>query len=82
MAKALKQVRVEESMIEEIQKIADEDFDGNFTAALLDCASAGVNMRKVPEHVREEMKSGMRRTECGQNFYNENPRIVVDALQI
>ena len=82
MAKSLKQVRLEEKMIEQIQAVADESFDGNFTAALIDCALSGVNMRLIPEHVRWEMKDGMRRTDDGMNFYNENGRIVVDALQI
>lgn len=82
MAKLLKQVRLEEKMIAEIQEIADTDFDGNFTAALLDCALAGVNMRSIPEHVRWLMKAGACSDECGQDFYHKNPRVLIDALQL
>lgn len=82
MAKILKQIRIEDKMIAEVQAIADQDFDGNFTAALLDCASSGVNMRKIPDRVRDAMKSGMVQYEFADEFYNENPRVVIDALQI
>lgn len=82
MAKILKQVRIEEKFISELQSIADSDFDGNFTAALLDCASAGVNMRKIPDNVREAMKAGMHRYDFASEFYRENTRVVIDALQI
>ena len=82
MAKILKQVRIEEIMIEEIQNIANEDFEGNFTAALLDCANAGINMRKIPEDVREAMKSGMHQYDFAGEFYKDNTRVVIDALQI
>ena len=82
MAKILKQVRIEEKTIADIQTIADSDFDGNFTAALMDCAMAGVNMRKVPENVREAMKAGMHRYDFASEFYKDNTRVVIDALQI
>lgn len=82
MAKVLKQVRLEEKMIEQIQAIADTDFDGNFTAALIDCAMSGVNMRLIPEDVRNAMKSGMIRYQFASDFYHENGRVVIDALQI
>ena len=65
-----------------IQIIADEYFDGNFTAALLDCVSAGVNMRKIPEDVRNAMKSGMIQYPFAYEFYHDNPRVVIDALQV
>lgn len=82
MAKLLKQVRLEEKMIEEIQDIAFEDFDQNFTAALIDCLICGINMRKVPESVRLQMKSGIFSTKAGVDFYNNNSRVVIDALKI
>lgn len=83
MAKQLKQVRIEESFIDEVQEIANEDFDGNFTAALIDCALAGVNMRKIPAYVRDELKSaGVRYGGDFKEFYNDRPRVVIDALQI
>lgn len=82
MAKTLKQVRIEDSMIDQIQAIADTDFDGNFTAALIDCASAGINMRKIPEDVRNAMKSGMIQYPFANDFYHDNARVVIDALQI
>ncbi|AHK11852.1 hypothetical protein S349_62 [Shewanella sp. phage 3/49] len=82
MAKLLKHVRLEEKMIVDIQSIADCDFDGNFTAALLDCASAGINMRKIPDEVRNAMKSGMMHYEFAADFYHDNARVVIDALQI
>ena len=82
MAKVLKQVRIEESTILDIQSIADSDFDGNFTAALMDCALSGVNMRKIPENVRNAMKSGMIQYEFAADFYHDSARVVIDALQI
>lgn len=82
MAKLLKHVRLEEKMIADIQAIADSDFDGNFTAALLDCASAGINMRKIPDEVRNAMKSGMMRYDFAAEFYHDSARVVIDALQI
>ena len=82
MAKVLKQVRIEEKTISDIQAIADSDFNGNFTAALLDCAASGVSMRKIPENVREAMKSGMHRYDFASDFYMDNTRVVIDALQI
>lgn len=82
MAKSLKQVRLEEKMICDIQAIADESFDGNFTAALIDCVTCGVNMRKIPEDVRNAMKSGMIQYPFANDFYHDNGRVVIDALQI
>lgn len=82
MAKVLKNIRLEDKMIEEVQAIADEHFDGNFTAALLDCATSGINMRKVPEQVRCAMKSGMLRYDFASEYYDEHYRVVIDALQI
>lgn len=82
MAKILKQVRLEEKMIEEIQDLAFDEFDQNFTAALIDCLICGINMKKIPESVRLQMKSGIFNTKAGTDFYNNNGRVVIEALKI
>ena len=69
-------------MIEDIKDIAFERFDGNFTAALIDCVNCGINMNKIPENVRHAMKSGMIQYKFASDFYMENGRVVIDALQI
>lgn len=83
MATRLKNVRIDEATINVIQKIADEDFEGNFTAALMDCALCGVSMRKIPVQYRDMMKAGANRTYPSfRDYYLDNTRVVVDALQI
>lgn len=52
MAKVVKSVRIEESLFDELTKIADSEFGGNATAALEACVSQAVALRKIPENVR------------------------------
>ena len=52
MAKVVKSVRIEESLFDDLTKIADSEFGGNATAALEACVSQAVALRKIPENVR------------------------------
>ena len=52
MAKVVKTVRIEESLIDAVNKIADQEFNGNATAALEACIGQAVALRKIPENVR------------------------------
>lgn len=81
--KQVKPIRIEEEMINQIQAVADSDFNGNFTAAAIDLMLCGISMRKIPENVRDEMRAGLVRLNGnGAEFYHDNPRIVIDALQV
>lgn len=52
MAKIVKTVRIEESLIEKLVNIADSEFGGNMTAALESCVSQAANLRVMPIDVR------------------------------
>ena len=52
MAKVVKTVRIEESLIDAVNKIADQEFSGNATAALEACMEQAIALRKIPENVR------------------------------
>lgn len=52
MAKVVKSVRIEESLFEDLTKIADSEFGGNATAALEACIEQAIALRKIPENVR------------------------------
>ena len=52
MAKVVKTVRIEESLIDAVNKIADKEFNGNATAALEACMEQAIALRKIPENVR------------------------------
>jgi DNA polymerase III delta prime subunit len=61
MAKILKQTRLESDLIDEITKIAETGYDGNFTAAVESLLEQSISMRSLPEQVRWQMYSGAKR---------------------
>lgn len=52
MAKVVKTVRIEESLVEKMAKIADAEFGGNATAALEAFIEQAAALREIPEGVR------------------------------
>lgn len=52
MAKVVKTVRIEESLVERMGEIAMSEFDGNATAALEEFIKQAVELRKIPEAAR------------------------------
>ena len=52
MAKVVKTVRIEESLVEKLAKIADAEFEGNATAALEAFIEQGVALREFSEQER------------------------------
>ena len=52
MAKVVKTVRIEESLIEKLNEVADVEFGGNATAALEAFISQAIAVRTIPECVR------------------------------
>lgn len=52
MAKVVRTHRIEESLLDELSKIADAEFNGNATAALEACIEQAIALRKIPENVR------------------------------
>lgn len=52
MAKVVKTVRIEESLVEKLGEIADKEFDGNATAALESLVSQAIASRVMPSGVR------------------------------
>lgn len=61
MAKILKQTRLEQGMVEAITKIAQENHDDNFTAAVESLLAQSIAMRSLPEQTRWYMYSGVKR---------------------
>lgn len=81
MAKVLKPTRFEESLIAEIQEIADRDHSGNYTAALESLAKQALSMRSVDEDVRWKLYSGGKR-HCGGGYDDRLTRKIIDGLHI
>lgn len=52
MAKVVKTVRIEESLVEKLSEIADKEFGGNATAALESFVSQALASRVMPSGVR------------------------------
>ena len=59
MAKKLKNLRIEEDKIKAIQKIADVEHEGNFTAAVERLLNQSLSMRGICERDRWEMYSSV-----------------------
>lgn len=59
MAKKLKNLRIEENKIKAIQKIADIEHEGNFTAAVESLLNQSLSMRGICERDRWEMYSSV-----------------------
>ena len=60
MAKIVRTNRIEESLIDELSKIAELEFDGNSTAALEACLEQAIAMRKISEQERWRIYSGLK----------------------
>lgn len=52
MAKVVKTVRIEESLVEKLGDIAEQEFGGNATAALEAIIGQAADLRVIPEVVR------------------------------
>ncbi len=61
MAKVLKQTRLDSDLVEEITRIADEYHDSNFTAAVESLLMQAISIRNLPEQLRWQMVSGVKR---------------------
>lgn len=59
MAKKLKNLRIEEDKVEAIQKLANIEHDGNFTAAVDSLLNQALSMRGICERDRWEMYSSV-----------------------
>lgn len=81
MAKILKPTRFEEELITQIQKIADDEHSGNYTAALESLAKQALSMRSVDEDVRWKMYSGGKRF-CDGFYDDKLTRKIIDGLHI
>lgn len=82
MAKILKPTRFEESLISEIQKIADLEHSGNYTAALESLAKQALSMRCIDEDTRWKIYSASKKA-CGSGFFEDRlTRKLVDGLHI
>ena len=82
MAKILKPTRFEENLISEIQKIADSDHSGNYTAALESLAKQALAMRCISEDTRWQIYSASKNA-CGSDFFEDRLiRKLVDGLHI
>lgn len=81
MAKILKPTRFEEELISQIQKIADEDHSGNYTAALESLAKQALSMRSVDEDTRWKIYSGGKRFFDG-SYDDKLTRKIIDGLHI
>lgn len=79
MPKVTKTYRIEESCLDEVQKVADSEFDGNFTAALESLINQACLLRGMDIKQRHVMFDSVK-SEC----YPEpgNVRNLIDALHI
>lgn len=81
MAKILKPTRFEESLIKEIQAIADSEHSGNYTAALESLARQSLSMRSINENIRWGLYSGGKK-HCGGAYDDKLTRKIIDGLHI
>lgn len=77
MAKLSRTYRFEEELLKRIQVIADDEFEGNSTAAIESLCNQAALMRSIDDRVRH-MMYGVAKNEID---YSE-ARAVVDALHI
>jgi DNA-binding SARP family transcriptional activator len=79
--KLVKTFRLEESMIDELQKIADQSHGGNATSALEEIINQAVSIRNIDEDIRWQMYNAYQRA-TSQDGNDRAARNVVDALNI
>ena len=63
MPKVMKNFRIEESIIADAIKIADEEFGGNLTAAIEDMLKHSIAVRSVPWNDRDKLRVQARRND-------------------
>lgn len=86
MSKILKQARLDSELVEEIQKVADSEHSGNFTAALESMVKQSVAIRSIDEQKRWMMYSGAKRLgafrNCEERDYITLTNKMTDGLLI
>lgn len=85
MAKTIKNIRLENSLIERIHEIAKDDHDGNFTAAIESLINQSILMRGLMVQTRWNMYDSVKQSEYDRTEKetgNPNVRQLIDALHI
>lgn len=85
MAKAIKQVRLDQQMIIAVSEIADSEHNGNFTAALESLLNQSLLMRGLDIGIRHDMYNKVKQSVYKQTEKDTgvaNVRQLIDALHI
>lgn len=78
MAKVAKYVKLEDKLVERVQKVADDEFSGNWTAALASLADQAIKMRSIDDRSRHVMYEAGKRCKADKH----DPRALIDGLYI
>lgn len=85
MAKTVKNIRLENSLIRKVSLVADEFNDGNFTAAIESLINQALLMRELDLQTRWNMYDSVKQSEYDRTEKetgNPNVRHLIDALHI
>lgn len=86
MAKSIKNIRLENQLIEKIQGMADCEYQGNFTAAMECLINQAISARSVDERVKWIMYSAAKQSiadeDLSEKDYHKFITKLTDALHI
>lgn len=85
MAKTIKNIRLDNTLIEKISEVANTDHDGNFTAAIESLIGQSILMRGLDIKTRWSMYDSVKQYEYDRTEKetgNPNVRQLIDALHI
>jgi hypothetical protein len=81
MAKKIKQMRFSAETIERINGIAEQDHDGNFTAAVESLIHQSLVTRSLDQSVRWHMYEGAKKVMADQYDEKNYANLIRDSLQ-
>lgn len=85
MAKTVKNIRLENSLIEKVSLIAESEYEGNFTAAMESLINQAALIRDLNIQTRWAMYDCVKQSEYDRTEKetgNPNVRQLIDALHI
>ena len=86
MAKTVKNIRLENSLIDQVSALADLEYEGNFTAAMEDLISQSLVARSIEERTKWMMYSAAKQSvsdeELTEKEYHQFITKITDALHI
>lgn len=86
MAKTIKNIRLENSLIESVSELAAAEYEGNFTAAIEDLINQALITRSIDDRAKWMMYGAAKQSIVGEDLdereYHKFITKITDALHI